>query len=178
MYIKIENGAVAAYPYTLDELRLSNPNVSFPKDPAPGSLEPWGVYNVLPSARPTADSNNFWVEEVTPVYTDGAWTQAWAQHPYTSEQTVAITDQLAAKARADRNRRLQECDWTQARDVQLVDDSAWTTYRQALRDITEQPGFPHTIEFYLREAVNQDRQTTALRLSEAGHPELVPLLGK
>jgi hypothetical protein len=34
------------------------------------------------------------------------------------------------------------------------------------------------VEHYLREAVDQDRQTTALRLSEAGHPELVPLLGK
>jgi hypothetical protein len=33
------------------------------------------------------------------------------------------------------------------------------------------------VAFYLREAVEQDRATTALRLREAGHPDLVHLLG-
>ena len=31
------------------------------------------------------------------------------------------------------------CDWTQLSDVPLTDKQAWTTYRQALRDITLQP---------------------------------------
>ena len=33
------------------------------------------------------------------------------------------------------------------------------------------------VAFYLREAVEQDRATIALRLREAGHPDLVHLLG-
>ena len=33
------------------------------------------------------------------------------------------------------------------------------------------------VAFYLREAVEQDRAMTALRLREAGHPDLVHLLG-
>jgi len=33
------------------------------------------------------------------------------------------------------------------------------------------------VAFYLREAVEQDRATIALRLREAGHPNLVHLLG-
>lgn len=33
------------------------------------------------------------------------------------------------------------------------------------------------VEFYLKEAVEQDRATTAARLHKAGHPELVHLLG-
>lgn len=41
-----------------------------------------------------------------------------------------------------RNRLLQQSDWTQLPDVPLVTKDAWTTYRQALRDITTQPGFP------------------------------------
>ena len=35
----------------------------------------------------------------------------------------------------------------------------------------------HVVAFYLREAVEQDRLTLANRLREAGHPELVHLLG-
>ena len=41
--------------------------------------------------------------------------------------------------RADRDRRLLACDWTQLPDVPLATKEAWATYRQALRDITEQP---------------------------------------
>ena len=38
--------------------------------------------------------------------------------------------------REDRNKKLADCDWTQSRDVNLSNDSDWTTYRQSLRDIT------------------------------------------
>lgn len=41
--------------------------------------------------------------------------------------------------RAERDRRLLSCDWTQLPDVPLATKEAWATYRQALRDITEQP---------------------------------------
>ena len=36
-----------------------------------------------------------------------------------------------------RNAKLAETDWTQSRDVTLTNDSAWATYRQALRNITD-----------------------------------------
>lgn len=41
--------------------------------------------------------------------------------------------------RAERDRRLLACDWTQLPDVPLATKEAWATYRQALRDITNQP---------------------------------------
>lgn len=41
--------------------------------------------------------------------------------------------------RADRDRRLLASDWTQLPDVPLATKEAWAAYRQALRDITEQP---------------------------------------
>ena len=37
--------------------------------------------------------------------------------------------------RAERNRLLTACDWTQSRDITLSNDSDWKTYRQALRDL-------------------------------------------
>jgi hypothetical protein len=39
--------------------------------------------------------------------------------------------------RAERNKLLAACDWTQLPDVS-VDAAAWATYRQALRDVTGQ----------------------------------------
>ena len=50
----------------------------------------------------------------------------------------------AAEIRAERNTKLSNSDWTQIADSP-VDKTAWATYRQALRDITAQSGFPSTI---------------------------------
>jgi hypothetical protein len=41
--------------------------------------------------------------------------------------------------RAQRNTLLQQSDWTQLPDVPLATKEAWAIYRQALRDVTDQP---------------------------------------
>jgi len=51
---------------------------------------------------------------------------------------------LPNEIRQQRNQLLKNCDWTQIPDC-TVDKQAWATYRQALRDITEQAGFPTNI---------------------------------
>lgn len=58
---------------------------------------------------------------------------------YNTKQWVADVAAAWAGARAERDRRLQETDWTQLPDVPLETKEAWAVYRQALRDITEQP---------------------------------------
>ena len=50
----------------------------------------------------------------------------------------------AATVRNQRTEKLKDCDWTQIADS-TADKTAWATYRQALRDITSQAGFPWTI---------------------------------
>ena len=54
---------------------------------------------------------------------------------------------LAKLARGQRDVLLTASDWTQQPDVQHPADvaAAWRTYRQALRDITSQPGFPQNV---------------------------------
>ena len=52
----------------------------------------------------------------------------------------------AKSVRATRDAKLAECDWTQVADAP-VDKAVWATYRQALRDITAQEGFPWTITY-------------------------------
>ena len=94
---------------------------------------------------------------------DGKWYTKYALGPvfedYTKEDGTVVTaaeaeaayramkDAEQAKAvRNDRNTKLAECDWTQLSDAP-VDQAAWATYRQALRDITTQAGFPWTVDW-------------------------------
>lgn len=50
----------------------------------------------------------------------------------------------AEEARSQRDQLLFESDYTQLSDSP-VDSAAWATYRQALRDLPQQDGFPDTI---------------------------------
>ena len=55
-------------------------------------------------------------------------------------------DRLAADARQERNNLLASTDWTAMADAP-TQATAMTTYRQALRDITSQSGWPTTINW-------------------------------
>lgn len=50
----------------------------------------------------------------------------------------------AAEVRAERNQKLKDSDWTQLADATLSPETieAWAAYRQALRDVPSQAGFP------------------------------------
>jgi hypothetical protein len=80
-----------------------------------------------------------------PVFTDttveGVTTTA-AQHETTYKATKDA--EQAKSVRQTRSDKLAECDWTQVADAP-VDKAVWATYRQALRDITAQSGFPWTV---------------------------------
>ena len=65
---------------------------------------------------------------------DGSW-QMPAHPPMTEED-----------ARSHRDALLAASDWTQVADAP-VDQAAWATYRQELRDITAQDGFPESIDW-------------------------------
>ena len=54
-----------------------------------------------------------------------------------------IKTQKAASERNERNGLLSETDWMASSDVTMSDE--WKTYRQALRDVPSQSGFPETI---------------------------------
>ena len=75
-----------------------------------------------------------------PIFTDGETTAAEQETAY-----KAMKDAEQAKAvRTSRTQKLSDCDWTQIADS-TADKTAWATYRQALRDITDQAGFPWTV---------------------------------
>jgi hypothetical protein len=60
-------------------------------------------------------------------------------------------EQLEAQAREKRNQLLAESDWTQLPDARAAmgaeKATEWDAYRQALRDVPQQPGFPAEINW-------------------------------
>ena len=82
-----------------------------------------------------------------PVFTDRPATETEPAQTALEQETAykASKDAEQAKSvRASRDEKLKDCDWTQVADAP-VDKSVWATYRQALRDVTTQTGFPWTI---------------------------------
>lgn len=81
----------------------------------------------------------FYIEEFNPVPFPA---RPSASHifNYTTKQweDPRTTDTQWPVVRAQRNRLLSASDWTQLPDVPLAAKEAWATYRQALRDVTEQ----------------------------------------
>lgn len=61
-----------------------------------------------------------------------------------AEWAAGANDRAAAEIRTERDAKLNKSDWTQVADAP-VDQAAWATYRQALRDIPAQVGFPNEI---------------------------------
>lgn len=73
-------------------------------------------------------------------YVWDAQAQAWA-----AQDTDAA---VAQQVRAMRARLLAECDWVGLRAADIgpqPGDEDWATYRAALRDVPEQPGFPRQV---------------------------------
>ena len=58
-----------------------------------------------------------------------------------------IDEAAEADVRAQRNISLAQSDWIALTDVALPNENDWLIYRQALRDITDQAGFPHTVTY-------------------------------
>lgn len=55
-------------------------------------------------------------------------------------------NKAALEIREQRNQKLKDTDWTQVADAP-VDQAAWAAYRQALRDVPQQTGFPWEVQW-------------------------------
>lgn len=101
---------------------------------------PGGFAEVAIAPQPTV-SHTQTVEADKPQEVNGAWTQDWKVVDLPADQVVAVIAAQWDNVRADRDNRLAASDWTQLADAPLDGPTieAWAAYRQALRDITDQP---------------------------------------
>lgn len=105
-------------------------------------------YSVRAGVEQLSDGKWYTKYILGPVFTDttdiDGNTVTAAQH---EANYKAMRDaQQAESVRNQRNNLLAQCDWTQLADSP-VDKAAWATYRQALRDVPTQAGFPWTVTY-------------------------------
>lgn len=118
------------------QFRLLHPNVSFPVELTDAVLSSFGFANLQYPAPPIASAGkkivSGGVEKI-----DNKWFARYVEVDLEDEELQAYAEGV----RAERNRLLSQSDWTQVSDAP-VNKAVWATYRQALRDITAQTGFP------------------------------------
>lgn len=141
MFALVQDGALVRYPYTLTDLRLANQNVSFAANVDDETLASFGMVRVVTVDRPAVTESQA-VEEGQPVFSEGNWVQTWSVRELNGDEVQQRMDIV----RDQRNALLSASDWTQLADA-TVDKAAWATYRQALRDIPQQAGFPYNVTF-------------------------------
>lgn len=128
-----------------DEIIAANPNTSFPKVWSPELVENLELDPVFETPAPTTTRyQTAYKDGVKQV--NGKWVWDWEIAEMEDEAKAAIDAAQASAVRSDRDRRLADTDWTQVADAP-VDKTAWATYRQALRDVPGQPGFPWDVQW-------------------------------
>ena len=159
LFVEVATGT----PKTKVQLRQENKHMSLPEAWTDATLEALGVARVTAVAKPDVGEWQVAVKDGVE-QVDGVWQEKWVtQEMFTEytetdedgvETTVTVQDQKDAKIAADnaaleateratRDELLKATDHYGLSDVTMTDDMA--AYRQALRDVPQQAGFPGTI---------------------------------
>ena len=134
-------------------IRLSDNAVVTEADIDPGMIRPSPYFRPNPDsgyelietvAQPASDHTES-VEEDPPELVEGKWKQKWRKRAATAEEAAARRQEKAKDVRAKRDERMAATDWTQLLDAPPAAQAAHVAYRQALRDVPQQPGFPFTV---------------------------------
>jgi hypothetical protein len=141
MYAEIKNGNVVSWP--IHNLKAHAPNISFTDNPKDipeeyvfVELEEVPEYDILSSR----------LEVATPTLVEDTWIASWNIVDLTDDEKQSIVDSKIVEVQNKRYKLLVESDWTVLPDAQ-TDKEAWTTYRQVLRDITLQSGYPLNVNW-------------------------------
>ena len=146
---------------TQGQIRSMHPNVSLPKVWNANVNETLGIDPVIASPKPDPSADyKVVVRNGVEQDANGNWVWAWTENDMFQEYiddegtVVTVQDQIDAKVAADntalasteratRDDLLKATDHYGLSDVTMTD--AMTAYRQALRDVPQQEGFPQTI---------------------------------
>ena len=144
MYVKTSNGVVEKFPYAIVDLKNENPTTSFPHVIGNELLKSYGVFAVSEQPMPQTDRFSYCVKRHLPELIDGEWVIVWDVIQKTEEAIAEKTELQKVEIRDSRNGKLSACDWTQLPDAPISAEKklAWGAYRQALRDVPLQAGFP------------------------------------
>jgi hypothetical protein len=128
------------------EFRAMYPRTSLPQQLSQELLKSYDAEVVFegPQAQPTRYQVAFrnGVEQL-----DGKWYTKYSVSDMDAEAKTALDTQQAKSMRDQRDRLIAETDWTQGKDIADSVSAKYTTYRQALRDVPTQTGFPWDVQW-------------------------------
>jgi hypothetical protein len=116
--------------------------LEYPRHIGDIEIDPAGMADYAPVEWIDPPSFNVETErlrEGAPVQQNGQWSMNWVVSQIPAEE-------MSAMVRAQRDEKLVETDWTQLADSP-ADKTVWATYRQALRDVPSQAGFPWNVQW-------------------------------
>lgn len=149
MFAKVKNNQIVKYPYGYVELQLDNPSTNFngvnllqafigTESNLDGNI----LIEVFTEEQPVYDVKMQNIELIDiPLLDENKWILKWTIKNKSSEELQTQELEQITQVRLTRNKKLSACDWTQVLDAP-VDRTAWSAYRQALRDVPVQAGFP------------------------------------
>ena len=141
------NTSTGEYPISFAKLKLRMPNTSFS-----GRPDSIGEYHLVKDGPvPAFDGDIQYVTEGEPILSGGSYVRNWVVQSYTQgevDKKIANRNAVASSSvRRQRDNLLADSDWRviKAQETGTPMSQAWVDYRQALRDITNQTGFPHDV---------------------------------
>lgn len=146
IFVKIVDGKVDQYPYSIEQLRQSNPNTSLSKHMPRHLLASLGVYSVTDLRAPEIDQRlTKLVKQKKPSLVKTQWLLGWDVIDKTVEEVKQHDASVAEGVREKRNELLSSSDWVvisySEKSLSIPDD--WEKYRNALRNITDHTDFPY-----------------------------------
>lgn len=144
MLIKIEKGLPVGHPVHETNLRAVFPDLALPALLTPEIVAPLGYGLFEFTQMPVFEGQFDTLVEGSPQQDEaGIWRQVWQIVPMSEDEKRTHEVDLALQIRAERDLRLARSDFSQLADAPAwVDRAQWAAYRQALRDLPAQPGFP------------------------------------
>jgi hypothetical protein len=161
MQIRIRQTGAVMYE---QEFRALFPNTGFPVQLTEAIINEFGGDVVFEGPQATGGTVYQYSQAAGVEQIEGKWYTKYILGPVFTDRPATDTDpaktaaeqeaaykamkdaEQAKSVRQQRGEKLKDSDWTQVADAP-VDKAAWATYRQALRDVTSQAGFPWTIEW-------------------------------
>jgi hypothetical protein len=143
-YVQSKDGVFVRHIFDVEPTQWDDDNFCFARKLTPEQAVHFGVTKLQLTDPPYFDPATQRRDEGPAVLTNGVWLQQYVVSQMETEDVTAKTAEQSARNREVRDRLLVACDWTQVADAP-IDKEAWAAYRQALRDVPNQTGFPWTI---------------------------------
>lgn len=143
-YVQSKDGVFVRHIFDVEPTQWDEDNFCLARRLTPEQAMYFGVTKLQIVTPPYFDPATQQRDEGPAIFTNGVWMQQYIVSEMDAEVAATKKEEQSARDRVIRDSLLVACDWTQVADAP-IDKIAWANYRQALRNIPAQAGFPWII---------------------------------